>query len=116
MTQKLIYVLVVVAVLAGLYLTFGSQKSTNDDNSEVACTLEAMVCPDGTTVGRTGPNCEFAACPGVTDSGVPKDIQDHIDSKSDLIKLDEPDPLDIVTSPITIQGEASLIRSDFESI
>lgn len=29
---------------------------------QVACTQEAMVCPDGTAVGRTGPNCEFAPC------------------------------------------------------
>lgn len=27
------------------------------------CTLEAKLCPDGSSVGRTGPNCEFAACP-----------------------------------------------------
>lgn len=27
------------------------------------CTLEAKQCPDGSSVGRTGPNCEFAACP-----------------------------------------------------
>ena len=27
------------------------------------CTEEAIICPDGTAVGRTGPNCEFAACP-----------------------------------------------------
>lgn len=30
---------------------------------EQVCTKEAKVCPDGTTVGRTGPNCEFARCP-----------------------------------------------------
>ncbi|MBP7118721.1 hypothetical protein KBA63_01435 [Candidatus Woesebacteria bacterium] len=30
----------------------------------VACTMEAFVCPDGSYVGRTGPNCEFATCPG----------------------------------------------------
>lgn len=30
---------------------------------EMSCTLDAKVCPDGTAVGRTGPNCEFAACP-----------------------------------------------------
>lgn len=29
----------------------------------VACTMEAKICPDGTAVGRTGPNCEFAPCP-----------------------------------------------------
>ena len=30
----------------------------------VACTMEAKLCPDGSAVGRTGPNCEFAPCPG----------------------------------------------------
>jgi hypothetical protein len=31
----------------------------------VACTMEAKLCPDGkTSVGRSGPNCEFAKCPG----------------------------------------------------
>ena len=29
----------------------------------VACTMEAKLCPDGSGVGRTGPNCEFAKCP-----------------------------------------------------
>ncbi len=28
----------------------------------VACTTDAMLCPDGSYVGRSGPNCEFA-CP-----------------------------------------------------
>lgn len=30
----------------------------------VACTMEAKACPDGSYVGRTGPNCEFSPCPG----------------------------------------------------
>lgn len=30
----------------------------------VACTMEAKLCPDGSAVGRVGPNCEFAPCPG----------------------------------------------------
>jgi len=29
----------------------------------IACTQEAKECPDGSYVGRTGPNCAFAACP-----------------------------------------------------
>ena len=33
---------------------------------QVACTQEAKLCPDGTAVGRTGPNCEFAECPKAT--------------------------------------------------
>jgi hypothetical protein len=28
-----------------------------------ACTQEAKLCPDGSAVGRTGPNCSFAVCP-----------------------------------------------------
>jgi uncharacterized protein (UPF0179 family) len=32
----------------------------------VACTQEAKLCPDGSAVGRTGPNCEFAECPTTT--------------------------------------------------
>ena len=28
------------------------------------CSTEAKICPDGSGVGRTGPNCEFAPCPG----------------------------------------------------
>ncbi len=28
-----------------------------------ACTMEAKLCPDGSAVGRSGPNCEFAPCP-----------------------------------------------------
>jgi hypothetical protein len=34
----------------------------SSDNLE-ACTEEARLCPDGSVVGRTGPNCEFAPCP-----------------------------------------------------
>lgn len=41
----------------------------------IGCTMEAKICPDGSAVGRTGPQCEFSACPeaggGVTpDSGI----------------------------------------------
>ncbi len=30
----------------------------------VACTMDAFICPDGTALGRTGPNCTFPPCPG----------------------------------------------------
>ncbi len=35
---------------------FGMNKAGTD---EVACTADAMQCPDGSWVGRTGPQCEF---------------------------------------------------------
>ncbi|HPN54816.1 MAG TPA: DUF333 domain-containing protein [Candidatus Moranbacteria bacterium] len=28
-----------------------------------ACTEEAKICPDGSAVGKVGPNCEFTKCP-----------------------------------------------------
>lgn len=37
-------------------------------NKKPACTLEAKICPDGTSVSRTGPNCEFSPCPMVSPS------------------------------------------------
>lgn len=37
----------------------------------VACTQEAMICPDGSAVGRVGPNCDFAPCPGATATPAP---------------------------------------------
>ena len=40
---------------------YQSEKPTEP----VACTMEAKICPDGSAVGRTGPNCEFAQCPTV---------------------------------------------------
>jgi tryptophan-rich sensory protein len=48
------------------YLNFSIWYLSNNANSITACTQEAKLCPDGSAVGRTGPNCEFAPCPSVT--------------------------------------------------
>ena len=32
----------------------------------VICTADAKICPDGSLVGRRGPNCEFTPCPSST--------------------------------------------------
>ena len=40
--------------------------TTTTDGEMVACTMEARECPDGSYVGRTGPQCAFAPCPGPT--------------------------------------------------
>jgi hypothetical protein len=53
--------MVVLAFIAGI--VFVLERRSGEDKPR-ACTLEAKLCPDGTAVGRTGPNCEFAACPG----------------------------------------------------
>lgn len=57
----LIVVLVLVLGIAGFLYRYTLERP--DLNNPVACTLEARLCSDGSAVGRTGPNCEFAACP-----------------------------------------------------
>lgn len=71
----LVGIAVILAIAGGAYY-FGKsqtinpqspvpQDSQNPSAIPQACTNEAMVCPDGSAVGRTGPNCEFAPCPSV---------------------------------------------------
>lgn len=52
---------VVVLLVAGGYAVFSLRFSS--PTKSVACTKEAKLCPDGSAVGRTGSNCEFATCP-----------------------------------------------------
>lgn len=42
--------------------TKNPSSEPNPDN-QVVCTQDVKLCPDGSYVGRSGPNCEFAACP-----------------------------------------------------
>lgn len=37
---------------------------------QIFCPADAKLCPDGSYVARSGPKCEFAACPGVASSTV----------------------------------------------
>jgi hypothetical protein len=46
-------------LIAGVIFVSFQQQEING----VACTQEARLCPDGSAVGRTGPNCSFAPCP-----------------------------------------------------
>jgi len=41
-------------------------QNTNNNTQPTACTMEAKICPDGSSVGRSGPNCEFTDCPDQT--------------------------------------------------
>lgn len=65
--MKNILITAVIVILAGAagYWYMESKKVTDQGNM-VACTMDAKMCPDGSYVGRGGPKCEFAACPGAT--------------------------------------------------
>lgn len=56
----LIGAIVLIAVGVLLIVNERVAKAPTDGR---ACTQEAKLCSDGSAVGRTGPNCEFALCP-----------------------------------------------------
>lgn len=41
----------------------GKSNISLNNNGQTACPQDAKLCPDGSTVSRTEPNCEFAKCP-----------------------------------------------------
>ena len=59
------------------------ERSDSSNTNMVACTDEAKLCPDGSYVGRTEPNCAFAECPttntnsntNATNSSTPADCR-----------------------------------------
>jgi len=86
MKTKLIIIISILAVIGGL---IGFGYSILKKGKPVACTQEAKLCSDGSYVGRTGPNCEFALCP-----------------HEDLIRVFSPQANEKVSSPLLIKGEA----------
>ncbi|MFH1308170.1 MAG: hypothetical protein ABIH72_04930 [archaeon] len=56
---------IVLAFLVGAYFGIKYYIRYGDDVENIVCTEEAMICPDGTAVGRVLPDCEFEECPDV---------------------------------------------------
>jgi hypothetical protein len=56
--------IIVVFVIGGLLYIYNPQPAEykKPDQEQVVCTMDAKLCPDGSYVGRSGPNCEFI-CP-----------------------------------------------------
>ena len=71
--KKLFYILPVAILLAaGCSAKKPATNTPPAGQGQVACTQEAMLCPDGSAVGRTGPDCAFAPCPTATTIPKPK--------------------------------------------
>lgn len=87
-----IYVIIIALLIGGIFYTNSKVVPEN-----IACTMDARICPDGTAVGRVAPKCEFAPCP------IPQELDS---TKHPLITLEEPARGDTVTSPVTVRGEA----------
>lgn len=80
-------------VVLGLLGWVGFWSFEGGSPKEGACPLDMKICPDGTGVERSGPLCEFAACPNVP-------------AGDDMVRLTEPAADAVLRSPLTIRGEA----------
>ncbi len=77
------FVLVIAGVLLFRQLSFLAQP--------VGCTEEAKLCPDGSTVGRVPPKCEFAHCPGAR-PGVPNPASVYCEKLGGTLEIIEEEP------------------------
>ncbi len=112
MTLRILYIIIGIAIFIGLGATLLQYTQPSPEpvipepvattTEPVFCAADAMQCADGVFVGRTGPNCEFV-CPEPT---VPLDVQKEIDKKADLIKVTGPAAMSVVTSPLSLKGQA----------
>jgi hypothetical protein len=60
-----IIIIVLVLILAGSLLIWQDRQPQTAgpiEGEEVFCTMDALICPDGSGVGRSGPKCEFMPC------------------------------------------------------
>jgi Immunoglobulin-like domain of bacterial spore germination len=112
MSNKVLYIIIGIAVFLGLLSTVLGKLNpapvsplpiATSTPEKTLCTADAMLCPDGSYVGRTGPKCEFVCPPAPT---VPADVKAQIDAKADKIKITSPLPMSVVQSPLEINGQA----------
>ena len=55
-----VFTLLAIMLAASAFMMHGKPPKEGD---MVACTMDALICPDGSGVGRSGPSCAFSACP-----------------------------------------------------
>ncbi|MBI2439561.1 MAG: hypothetical protein HYV45_03095 [Candidatus Moranbacteria bacterium] len=87
-------VILVGLVMSSFFFFQKKEQSFRSERSkEVMCTKEAKLCPDGSAVERSGPNCEFTSCPTTAPS-------------TDDIIITAPRPDELARTPLTILGKA----------
>ncbi len=62
MKGLLVTILILAVIGIAIYLWMDGDAELNNGET-VFCTLDAMLCPGGSYVGRVPPACEFAECP-----------------------------------------------------
>jgi hypothetical protein len=95
----ILVILITAIIAAGVGILTYQHKSQLTSPKQTACTLEAMICPDGSSVGRTGPKCEFTPCPTPSPSVFVLKIENNMYiNKTYNFSVSIPDDLDVVSS------------------
>lgn len=66
MSTKIMYMAIAIAIGTGIINFVLTWQQQSQVAPKVACTAEALQCPDGSYVGRSGPNCQFVCPPATT--------------------------------------------------
>lgn len=61
-TELAVAIIIFFSVLIAGSFLINKNKEGIQENKQVACTEEAKLCPDGSSVDRVSPDCEFAEC------------------------------------------------------
>jgi hypothetical protein len=61
--KSIVALIALILLGVGVFLLLSHMANSPLTPASEVCTMEAKICPDGSAVGRTGPHCEFAACP-----------------------------------------------------
>ena len=99
-----VILLVGIGGAAGYYYFFKNQTSVSIPK---ACTAEAKICPDGSSVGRMGPNCEFAPCPSISNQILPSQTETKETSPSSSSILTSPS----IPTQIPVMDDAAALTA-----
>jgi len=61
--EKIAFAVVIATIILGSLLYVNQKYFSTEEKDETACPADALLCPDGSYVGRQGPLCEFEECP-----------------------------------------------------
>ncbi len=61
--KNLVTALVFLVLIGGGFILWTQYRSAPGDDENTFCAADVRSCPDGSSVGRVPPACEFAACP-----------------------------------------------------
>jgi hypothetical protein len=104
-------------VLVGGSLLLGLVYWNKGEEVNKMCPLEVMVCPDGSTVSMTGPNCEYGVCKDIAPAEVREEAPNTIANEQLEPTTTNESPLSpSPSSPETPKEKPSLFSTIIQNI